>query len=165
MEENSNTWDQEPINYSPQTTQVEESSMSKASFIVGIIAVIASVILFWTVYVPIILGGFAIIFAILSRNKEGKLPKKAKIGLSTAIIGCCINIGVIIALISFAFNTLRNNPEFWESFTEGFNEAYEDIYGDYSNDELENYYQDYYENIFEQIYGDEYDIDSFTDTY
>lgn len=104
-----------------------------ASMILGIVAIISTFLL--TVYVPFIAGGCSIMLGILSRGQLPKLPDKARIGITTAIIGMVLNI----AIVGGSFYAVFTNPElktqFDAAFEEMYGESFEDMIEDMKNGE------------------------------
>jgi len=94
-------------------------SLVNAAMILGILAIVTTFIM--TVYLPFVLGGIAIMLAILSRRKDGKLHKQAKLGIGLAIIGMVLNT----ILVSTSLYTVFTNPKAKEEF----NTVCEQMYG------------------------------------
>lgn len=83
--------------------QTKGSKFEIAAMVLGI-ASLASAVMF-TVYIPFIVGGLAILFANLSRGKEKQYVGKARVAVITGMGGIILNT-VIIALVLYAFFTI-----------------------------------------------------------
>lgn len=96
---------------------------------------LTSVILGSTVLIPLALGSFGIIFAVLSKEKSLKMGIPAKIGFISSIIGLATAI-FIMATSVYLFETD-------DAYRENFNQTYEQIYGmsfdDYINETFDEY--------------------------
>ena len=77
--------------------QVRGRRLALVAMILGIVSV-ASAIMF-TVYVPFVTGGIAIILASISRGKDRFFSGKARVGMITGVSGIALNIALIIAVI------------------------------------------------------------------
>jgi hypothetical protein len=89
--------------YYDQPIHPTGQSMATAAMVAGIICIAT----FWTVYLPIVIGGLGMVFAFLSKGFEKKLSNNAKVGFIFSAIGfsaCTIFLAVGIFY-------LLNNPE------------------------------------------------------
>ena len=124
-EQNSNGMDNNQDNnpYNPYMRPLPPAEPNQglvnAAMVLGILAVVTTFIM--TVYLPYIFGGIAIMLAILSRKKDGILPKQSKLGVTLAIIGMIVNTVVV----STSIYTVFTNPEIKEEF----NAVCEQMYG------------------------------------
>ena len=88
--------------YHEQPTHPTGHTMAAAALVMGICAVAT----FWTVYMPLFLGGLGVIFAILSQGFEKKMYSHAKTGLVLSVLGFVISI----AIISFSLIYFLRDP-------------------------------------------------------
>ncbi len=89
-----------------------------ASMILGILTVATA--LLGTVYLPFMLGGVAIVMGILSRDDQGTVDFKAKIGILLGALGIVLNIVVVATSVYTVFN----NPEQYKAFDSVFERVY-----------------------------------------
>lgn len=62
---------------------------------------------FFTVYLPIVMGSLAVIFAILSKGYAKKMLLTAKIGMISAVSSLAILLSIIALLLTFIFSSSR----------------------------------------------------------
>ena len=93
--------------------------MITASMVLGIIAVVGAA--FSAIYLPFICGGISIIMAIQSRDTDGKIEKKALIGIMLSSLAIVVNIAIITTSVYAVFH----NPEQYAAF----NEMFKNVYG------------------------------------
>ena len=86
------------------------------SLILGILAIIS----FFTVYLPFIFGGLAIIFGILSRGNQKKFHPLAIAGFYTASGGLLVIIVLLVTIITMFFT----NPTFYDTVNGFWEETY-----------------------------------------
>ncbi|MBQ3796693.1 MAG: hypothetical protein II842_10475 [Butyrivibrio sp.] len=79
-------------------------NMAQIALIMGLLSIPLSFFL----YTGIILGGMAIIFAILSKGTADKLLSQAKKGIIYGTIGLVLGYGVMIS----NFHTVLTNPDY-----------------------------------------------------
>lgn len=107
------------------------------SFILGIAALASTILM--TVYIPIILGGIAIMMAILSRNRDGIFQTKAKIGMRLAICAMVANF----VILGFTTYYLLRNPDILREYGSMYNDVYEQLYGESFDEIMEDYYNQF----------------------
>ena len=83
-----------------KTQQVDSQGLSIASLVLGILAIVTSVV--W--YISIILGVLAIIFGAISVKKQGR--KKAIAGIVTGSIGVVLSL-LILWMVQAALSSLQ----------------------------------------------------------
>ncbi len=76
-----------------------KAQLSKQFATVSMILGVVSLIFCWLIYISLICGGLAIVFALISKGKELKLKPAAKVGCALGLLG--IIAGVILTVISF----------------------------------------------------------------
>lgn len=89
-----------------------------ASMILGILTVATA--LLGTVYLPFMLGGVAIVMGILSRDEQGMIDFKAKIGILLGALGIVLNIVVVATSVYTVFSS----PEQYKAFDSVFERVY-----------------------------------------
>lgn len=83
-----------------------------------------------SVFLPLALGGLAILFALLSKGYGKKMLTQAKIGFGCGIAGLAL---VIVMFIS-SFAMIFSNPDILVDFGKQYDAACEEIYGQPSED-------------------------------
>ena len=106
--------------------------------IVSMILGICSLALLCTVFLPIILGGLGLIFAILSKRRGQKMESAAMTGTVTSSIG--LGLSLIFCIISFVSALYMMQPQNRDML----NQMYEKTLGIT------------YDEYIEQIYGEEW---------
>lgn len=105
-----------------------KNAMSTAAMIMGILTIVTTIMC--TVYIPFITCGLAILFAILSKGKQRQMNGSARTGISTGIIGICLNI-LLIGTALYMYTTV---PEIHEQANTIFEQRYgisiDDLYGE-----------------------------------
>ncbi len=94
------------------------SGMANAAMVLGIISIVSSIT--FTVYPPFILGGIAIVLALLSKGRSPKLLSKAKTGIICAIAGLVLNTIIVTASITLLFT----NPDVRDQVNKTFEKQY-----------------------------------------
>lgn len=108
--------------YTPQAN-VPGSGLAGTAMILGIAAIVSAIMM--TVYFPFILGGLAILFALLSKGLSPRFMKQAKIGIVCALAALAVNISIIIASVSFIFS----NPDMLIDVAKTYDTQIEKMYG------------------------------------
>ena len=121
--QNNNSYNDRPVWTPPQ--RESNQSLYTAAFVLGILTIVTTLMM--TVYVPLILGGIAIIIAIISRADNEKLNRQASLGMKLAICGLILDI----VLIGGSFYAVFTNPDARQEV----NSTFEQMYGQ-SFDEL-----------------------------
>lgn len=114
------------------------AGMAAASLFLGIGAVFTTL----TVFLPLALGGFAILFALLSKGYGKKMVIQAKVGMGCALAG----IGATAFMFISSFVTVFSNPDILVEIGQQYDTVCEDMYGQ-SSEELFGY-------SFEDILGE-----------
>lgn len=86
----------------PQYYQHPGATFATISMILGL----GSILTLLTVYLPIVLGSLAIIFAILSTNTGQKFLLSAKVGICTAAGSITIVVAIIVTLMGMTVSLL-----------------------------------------------------------
>ena len=130
--------------YSAPPTNFRDPGMTFAT--ISVIFGLGSLFTVFTVYLPFILGGLAIVFAILSKGYNKKMNFAAKIGVGTAITGLALLATIIGTLVGIFLSSSRETLiQFGEQMDKqiehqtGYTpeqligESYEDIMKDYAD--------------------------------
>lgn len=117
------------------------NSLAVASMVLGI----AAIVLACTVYLSPVLGGVAVILAILSRGAGKKLHGFAKTGIITASVAVALDI----ALVTASFALIFSNPDMQRDFWRMYKEMGEEMYGDNFDD------------MMKEAFGENFDIDKY----
>lgn len=115
------------------------NSLAAASMVLGI----ASIVLTCTIYLAPVLGGVAVILALLSRGSGKKLHGCAVAGIITAAIAIVLDLCIIAVSFTLVFTNPDMKREFWRSYKE----MGEELYGDQFDD------------ILKEVFGEDFDID------
>jgi len=106
------------------------NGFSRASKALGIAAIVSTFIV--PVYLPLILGGIAIIIALLSRGKE-EIDADGWVGITTGIVAISVNIAMMIfVIVMFLTNTYFRdmiNVQYMQLYGTTLNSAIEKIIG------------------------------------
>ena len=94
---------------------------SLASMILGI----GGLTLFWSVWVSLLCGALAVVFACVGRARDGKFSASAKAGLITGIIAVVLVIAMLICFIFFGEQILA----YLEELSERLNQQYPNTSG------------------------------------
>ncbi len=104
------------------------NSMARAASTIGVIAVIS--VFTMLIYPAIVMGATAIILALLSRDREGKMHDKAKNGITTGVVALIADAAILALLCTMLFS----NGSFKEQMNEAFKEAYGQTFDDMWDD-------------------------------
>lgn len=96
-------------------------SMATAAMFLGLAAMVTTM----TVFLPLILGGLAIILALLSKGYGRKMIIQAKVGMICGIFGLAV-VGVIIFSV---LATMISNPDLLIQIGQQYDAMYENLYG------------------------------------
>lgn len=97
--------------------------MATASMVLGIITL--SSLLLLRVSIPFLLGGIAIILAILSRGGEKNMLGRAKAGIICSIAGLCLDVTLCVFSVWLVFSL----PNIAPSLVDEMNKVCEEQYG------------------------------------
>ena len=122
--------DQEPYNRPQPPFRNQGMTMATVSMILGL----GSIFTMFTVYLPLILGSLAILFAILSKGYGKKMVAAAKIGIGTAIGGLALVITVAGTAVGIIFSLSKDSMvQFGQAMDQQFEEqtgmSLEDVAG------------------------------------
>lgn len=118
-------------------------SLANAAMILGIGALLTAFMM--TLYLPFIFGSLAIVFALLSKGRAGKMASLAKTGACCAILGLVINVCIFVSSIYYVLS----NPSILLDTARQYDSIYENVYG-VTSEEL---FGDSLENMTERIFG------------
>lgn len=96
-------------------------SMATAAMFLGLAAMVTTM----TVFLPLLLGGLAIILALLSKGYGKKMIIQAKVGMICGIFGLAV-VGVIIFSV---LATMISNPDLLIQIGQQYDAMYENLYG------------------------------------
>lgn len=113
-------------------------AMATASLILGA----ASFFTILSVFLPLVLGGLAVLFALLSKGYGKKMLTQAKIGLICGIGGFCITAAVFGSSMAM----LLKDPDLLVEIGQQYDDAIESMYGQ-STEEI---YGESFEDMMEQ---------------
>ena len=111
------------------------NSMAKAASTVGIIAVIS--IFTMLLYPAIVLGATAIILALLSRDKDGKMHDKAKGAITAGVVALVADSAVIILAMTLLFSNGSFKQQINDSFKQTYGQTFDDMWEDAMDGKLD----------------------------
>lgn len=121
-------------------------AMATAAMFLGFAAMITTM----TVFLPLLLGGLAVILALLSKGYGKKMILQARVGMICGIFGLAVT-GIIIFSL---FATLISNPERLIEVGQQYDAMYETYYGQsfesingYSYEDIMRQYADFFRNL------------------
>ncbi len=132
---------------------------AQAALVLGIISIFSAIFLFWTFFIPLVTGGLAIIFALLSKSQGKKISKKSKLGLILGIIGSVLLTTILTTMIASTIYRLRNDEAYRNEVRESLSateDMMESMYGEEFMDQYKELYGDdfSFENTFDQLFGE-----------
>ncbi len=92
----------------------------------GIASLVCAIVFITWPFLSVILAGFAILFASLSRGSDTEFHSDAKIALGTSIIALCISFFVLGSV----YMALKTNDEYRHNVEETMDTLYGSMYGD-----------------------------------
>ena len=101
-------------------------TMATAALFLGIGALFTIL----TVFLPLLLGGLAILFAILSKGYGKKMLTQAKVGLACGLGGLLS----VVTIFTASYAVLFSNPDMLVEIGQQYDEACEDMYGQSAED-------------------------------
>lgn len=104
------------------------NSMAKAASTVGIIAVAS--IFTMLLYPAIVLGATAIILALLSRDRDGRMHDKAKGAITTGVVALVADIAVIVLAMTLLFSNGSFKQQINETFKQTYGQTFDDMWED-----------------------------------
>lgn len=123
--ENKSWQEEQQRQYNP-SFQNPGLTMATVSLFLGLAALFSTL----TVFVPIIFGGMAIVFAILSKGYGKKMLTQAKIGLACGLAG----FGITIGIVAYSVITIFINPDILIQIGQQYDTTYESMYGQSSKE-------------------------------
>ncbi len=120
--------------------RLSKVKMRQRAKAMGIASLVCAIIFVTWPFLAIILAGFAILFASLSRGSDVNFHSDAKIGLGTAIVALCISFSVL-GSVFFALKTndeYRHNVE--ETMDTLYGSMYEDLNGETFGESMERFF-------------------------
>lgn len=121
-------------------------SMATAAMFLGLAAMVTTM----TVFLPLLLGGLAIVLALLSKGYGRKMMIQAKVGMICGIFGlasaCVIIFSSFAAIIrhpDMLINVGRQYDAMYENF---YGQTYESVYG-YSYEDIMRQYADIFRSF------------------
>lgn len=116
----------------PYPPRQKANGFAVASLVMGILAMIT----LCTIYLPIVLGSLSIIFAILSKGSQKKMPGMSQAGIIVSASGIVLSIVTIAATVFI----LLTNPDIYREYKNELNRMFSQQYG-ITYDELMEEYQ------------------------
>ena len=107
------------------------NSMAKAASTMGVLAVVS--LFTMLIYPALILGATAIVLALLSRDREGRMHDKAKSAITTGVVAIVADAAVII----FAMTLLISNGSFKQQINDSFKQTYGQTFDDMWEDAMD----------------------------
>lgn len=104
------------------------ATMAAASLFLGLGAIFTLL----TVFLPLIFGGLAILFALLSKGYGKKMPSQARIGFGCGIASLCM----VVCLFVSTFMSMVRNPDQLIQIGQQYDAICETMYGQSSEDLL-----------------------------
>ena len=121
--------------------RLSKHKMRQRAKVMGIAALVCAIVFITFPFISIVLAGFAILFASLSRGSDSNFHSDAKIGLATSIVALCISF-YVLGSVFFALKTndeYRHNVE--ETMDALYGSMYSDVYGESFGESMEKFFQ------------------------
>ena len=112
----------------PQPTS-PGSGFELSALIFGFLSILSCSIL----YVSVILGALAILFALLSRGGKQKLSPRAKLGLILGIIGMVLTVLLSVYAFYLAFTQYGSIENLLREYCQMLGFDFEELYGNFFN--------------------------------
>lgn len=109
------------MDYNYQKSPASGLPMATASMFLGLAAIITTM----TIVFSPVLGGLAIVLALLSKGYSKKMVLQARIGMICGIFGLVVVCVIIVSLIA----TLINNPDLMIEIGQQYDAMYQNLYG------------------------------------
>lgn len=106
----------------------EVNSMAKAAYTIGIVGVISLITML--VYPALIMGSTAIILALLSRDREGKMHSKAKSAITSGIVAITVDALLVVMTVTVLFSDGPLKQEFNSTFKDIYGQTFDDMWED-----------------------------------
>ena len=116
------------MDFQQQNFHTPGMSMATASLLLGLAAIFTTM----TVFLPIVCGCLAILFALLSKGYGKKMITQAKVGLAFGTGSLVLTVILFFA----SFNLLISNPDILVEFGKQYDAACESLYGQSSEEIL-----------------------------
>ena len=104
------------------------NSMARAASTIGVIAVIS--VFTMLIYPAIIMGATAIILALLSRDREGRMHDKAKNGITTGVVALIADAAILALVCTMLFSDGSFKQQMNEAFKEAYGQTFDDMWDD-----------------------------------
>lgn len=104
------------------------NSMAKAASTMGVIAVVS--LFTMLIYPALIMGATAIVLALLSRDRDGKMHVKAKNAITTGIVAIAVDAVMVAAAMTFLFSNGSFKNDLNELFKDTYGQTWDDMYKD-----------------------------------
>lgn len=101
-------------------------NMATAAMLLGLGALFTV----FTVFMPLLLGGLAVLFALLSKGYNPKMLTQAKVGAGCGIAG----IVVVVFMFIGTYAVLFSNPDMLIEIGKEYDATYEELYGQDTED-------------------------------
>ncbi len=112
--------------------QTSNNSFINTSMIMGIVALVSSFLLGWTLFIPYIIGSLAIVFAVLSKESYPKMNQRATAGficgIASLVVTTCIFVIAMIALVAVMADSNVDMSLLLEEFITEFSKEYNSYY-------------------------------------
>lgn len=115
--------------YNQQSPSFHNLGLTMAS--VSLFLGLGAVFTLLTVFLPLALGGLAILLALLSKGYGKKMLTQARIGFICGIGSFCVTVGIFIS----SFAVLFSNPDMLVEYGQQYDAMCENVYGQ-SSEEL-----------------------------
>ena len=120
--------------------RLSKHKMRQRAKAMGIASLVCAIVFITWPFISIILAGFAILFAALSRGSDTEFHSDAKIALGTSIIALCISVFVFGSV----FVALKTNDEYRHNVEETmdtlYGSTYADLYGETFGESMERFF-------------------------
>ena len=116
------------MDFQQQNFHTPGMSMATASLLLGLAAIFTTM----TVFLPIVCGCLAILFALLSKGYGKKMITQAKVGLAFGTGSLVLTVILFFA----SFNLLISNPDILVEFGKQYDATCESLYGQSSEEIL-----------------------------
>ena len=113
--------------------------MARAAYTIGIISVVS--IFTMLIYPAIILGATAIILALLSRDREGRMHSKAKAAMTSGIVAIAADAVILVMAVSVFFSDGPAKQQVNDIFRQMYGQTFDDMIEDIKDGSLDLEYQ------------------------
>ncbi len=106
----------------------EMNSLARAAYTIGIIGVISLITML--IYPALIMGSTAIILALLSRDRDGKMHSKAKSAITTGIVAIAVDVLMVVMTMTVLLSDGPLKQEFNSTFKDIYGQTFDDMWED-----------------------------------